>query len=66
VTDEAAGLLLEERSATAIVEGVRKLLASLPSRADTRAFAEGFSWDSTTQGQIKLFRSIATGAVTAP
>ena len=66
VTDEAAGLLLEERSSAAIVKGVRKLLASPPDRARTRAFAERFSWDATTQGQIHLFRDIVARALTAP
>jgi len=30
----------------------------LPSRDKTRRYAEGFSWDSTTAGQISLFREI--------
>jgi teichuronic acid biosynthesis glycosyltransferase TuaC len=66
VTEEAAGILLEERSAAAIVKGVRKLLSSPPERSDTRAFAERFSWDATTQGQIHLFRDIVAAAVKTP
>jgi teichuronic acid biosynthesis glycosyltransferase TuaC len=27
-------------------------------RAATRRYAEGFSWDDTTRGQLELFRSI--------
>jgi teichuronic acid biosynthesis glycosyltransferase TuaC len=66
VTEEAAGLLLEQRSAAAIAEGVRKRLGSPPARAATRASAERFSWDATTEGQIRLFREIVATAVKAP
>jgi teichuronic acid biosynthesis glycosyltransferase TuaC len=59
VTEKAAGVLVDERSAGAIVRGVRDLLAAPPDRAQTRAFAEHFSWDATTRGQIELFRDIA-------
>ena len=52
----AAGVLIKERSGTAIAEGVRTLFAILPERAATRAYAERFSWDTTTEGQLELFR----------
>jgi glycosyltransferase involved in cell wall biosynthesis len=66
VTEKAAGLLLEQRSAAAIVEGVRELLGSPPDRSATRAYAERFSWDATTEGQIRLFREIVGSAAKAP
>ncbi len=53
-----AGLLLAERSVQAIVDGVGKLMASPPDRAATRRYAEGFSWDKTTRGQIELFTEV--------
>lgn len=53
-----AGRLMRERSGIAIAEGVRDLFAALPDRAATRRYAEGFSWEATTQGQLDLFRSI--------
>lgn len=56
VTDPAAGLLLPERSAACIVEAVRALFQALPTRASTRIFAEKFSWDDTTKGQLILFK----------
>lgn len=59
VSNVAAGVLIRERSARGIAEGVRELFRSLPDRSDTRRYAEGFSWEETTQGQIELFRSIA-------
>jgi teichuronic acid biosynthesis glycosyltransferase TuaC len=35
-----------------------EVLANPPERAATRAYAERFSWDDTTAGQLALFRSI--------
>jgi teichuronic acid biosynthesis glycosyltransferase TuaC len=59
VRTAAAGVLIQERSAPAIVEGVRTLFARMPERSATRAYAELFSWDATTQGQLGLFRQLA-------
>lgn len=53
-----AGELMDERSPAGVARGVRRLLARLPDRRATRAYAEQFSWDDTTQGQLDLFRSI--------
>ena len=58
VAAPAAGVLIKERSGTAIAEGVRTLFALLPERAATRAYAERFSWDATTAGQLELFRRL--------
>jgi hypothetical protein len=44
--------------AAGVAAGVRTLFAALPDRAATRRYAERFDWDSTTQGQLKLFREI--------
>jgi teichuronic acid biosynthesis glycosyltransferase TuaC len=55
-----AGRLMAARTAEACAEAVKALLADPPDRAATRAYAEGFSWDATTQGQIELFQSILT------
>ncbi len=67
-----AGVLMPERSATGVAAGVNQLFGKLPDRALTRAFAERYSWDATTQGQLDLFRQILRqwpqpqGAETAP
>jgi glycosyltransferase involved in cell wall biosynthesis len=53
-----AGVLMTERSALGVAEGVKRLFAGLPDRADTRRYAEGFSWQATTEGQLALFREI--------
>jgi glycosyltransferase involved in cell wall biosynthesis len=54
----AAGVITRENSADAIAEGVRQLFAALPAREATRAYAEAFSWDATTAGQLALFRRV--------
>lgn len=53
-----AGVLMEDRTSAALARAVRRLFASLPDRAATRRYAEGFSWDETTRGQLVLFRRI--------
>ncbi len=53
-----AGLLMEERTPEALADAVRRLLAAPPERAATRAYAEGFSWEATTRGQIDLFSKV--------
>ncbi len=54
----AAGVITRENSADGIAAGVRQLFAALPSREATRAYAEPFSWDETTEGQLALFRRV--------
>ncbi len=54
----AAGVITRENSADGIVDGVRQLFAALPAREATRAYAEPFSWDETTAGQVALFRQV--------
>ena len=53
-----AGVIVE-RDAPSIADGVRRLWANLPDRAATRGYAEHFSWEETTAGQIALFREVA-------
>jgi teichuronic acid biosynthesis glycosyltransferase TuaC len=55
VADPAAGSLVDERSGPAFAAALRRQLQSLPDRAATRRYAERFSWDETTQGQIEVF-----------
>jgi glycosyltransferase involved in cell wall biosynthesis len=56
VAAPAAGVLMDERSAGGIVRGVARLRESLPGRSATRAYAEQFGWQPTTEGQIAIFR----------
>ena len=52
------GLFLHERSAKGIVQAVNELRAHYPDRDATRHYAEQFSWEATTQGQLDLFQRI--------
>jgi len=54
VADPAAGLLVQ-RTPDSIAEGVKRLLLAPPSREDTRHYAERFSWEATTAGQVEVF-----------
>ena len=53
-----AGLLLKNRDAESIVAGIHQLRSAMPDRAATRRYAEQFDWQSTTDGQVAIFRSI--------
>jgi len=54
-----AGILMTERSAKGVIDAVKTLFgARMPTREATRRYAEDFSWDATTDGQIGLFRAI--------
>lgn len=58
VAHSDAGVLMAERSAAGVAAAVRALQANYPDHAATRRYAEGFSWEDTTNGQLQLFRSI--------
>lgn len=61
VAAPAAGQLTLARSAEAVAAAVQALFAALPERTETRCYAEGFSWDDTSRGQLEIFRA-AVGA----
>jgi teichuronic acid biosynthesis glycosyltransferase TuaC len=58
VADLVAGLLVEAHTADAFAAAISRLLAAPPPRTATRLYAERFSWDATTTGQLALFREI--------
>lgn len=58
VAAPAAGRLMRERTPGGIVEAAQDLFASRPDRGATRHYAEKFSWDETTRGQLELFGQI--------
>ena len=58
VAGPAAGVLVDERSAAGIAEGVLRLLAAPPPRAAVRSYAEGFGWPATSQQQLALFMQL--------
>lgn len=53
-----AGMLMAERTPDGLVQAVHALRAHYPDRAATRRYAERFSWDDTTAGQVQLFQRI--------
>lgn len=58
VAASEAGILMQERSSRCLADSVRQLQNSPPDHADTRRYAEKFGWDETTDGQLRLFRSV--------
>ncbi len=58
VAAAAAGVIYEPNTPDGIATGVRELFSKLPERAATRAYAEDFSWDATTAGQLEIFRRV--------
>jgi teichuronic acid biosynthesis glycosyltransferase TuaC len=53
-----AGLVVPERTAQALAAAIARLLDHLPDRAATRRYAEQFSWEETTRGQIEVFNAV--------
>ena len=58
VTAPEAGRVLAQRGASAIAAAVREMLAAPSDRAATRAYAERYGWDETTESQLALFDEI--------
>lgn len=53
-----AGVLMRERSPQGVADAVDALRKNYPERAATRRYAEGFSWDDTSAGQLRLFGEV--------
>ena len=58
VQSREAGLIADENSAAGIARAVRLWSADPADRNATRAYAERFSWDATSAGQITIFKDI--------
>jgi len=58
VQERAAGLIVAANTPAGIAEAVRDLMADPPARTATRAYAERFGWEATSQGQLELFRRV--------
>lgn len=54
VASAAAGMLLPDRSAAALVNAVRALRQRAPDRTETRRYAEGFGWASVAAANYSL------------
>jgi glycosyltransferase involved in cell wall biosynthesis len=53
-----AGRLVSERTAQRFACAVQQIIDEGSSRVAIRRYAEAFSWAATTEGQLRLFRSI--------
>jgi len=58
VSRPEAGVLMQTRTPEGVAEAVCRLFAALPPGGATRSFAEKFSWQDTSKGQIRLFERI--------
>ncbi len=61
VASADAGQLAKSRDVPGLMAAFDRLLASYPDRAATRRYAEGFSWEETTQQQLSLFGRVCGG-----
>ena len=60
VRNASAGVIVEMNTADGFAAGVRRLFARPPARDATRAYAEQYGWEETTEGQLALFRRLST------
>jgi glycosyltransferase involved in cell wall biosynthesis len=58
VSSPEAGVLMTERTPEGVALAVQRLFVRRPDPAATRRYAERFSWDATTAGQLKLFARV--------
>jgi glycosyltransferase involved in cell wall biosynthesis len=58
VASPEAGVLMAERTPRGVADAVNALRANYPERAATRRYAERFSWDDTSAGQLRLFEQV--------
>lgn len=58
VTDAAAGVLIQDRSAEAVAAALQKLLDQPIDRAATRAYAQRFGWQEPIAQQLALFEHV--------
>jgi glycosyltransferase involved in cell wall biosynthesis len=57
-----AGVLMGERNPEGVAEAVNRLFGGRPDRNATRRYAERFSWNATSEGQLRLFKAILNRA----
>ncbi len=62
VTTLQAGRVVDDRTPAAFAAAVHDLLSSGIDRSSVRRYAEGFSWERTSQDQVRLFSALAKHA----
>lgn len=58
VSSPDAGVLMPQRSAQGLAQAFGELFAQYPERQATRRHAEQFSWDATTEAQLRVFNDM--------
>jgi teichuronic acid biosynthesis glycosyltransferase TuaC len=58
ITSSDAGRLIAVRTSPVLAGAVKLLFEQYPDRAATRRYAQRYSWDDTTAGQLQLFKAI--------
>ncbi|MFK7886871.1 MAG: glycosyltransferase [Gammaproteobacteria bacterium] len=58
VASAAAGIVLPERSAKAVADGIGAVFRAPPTREDTRAYAETFSWADVANRLYQLLGNV--------
>ena len=53
-----AGRIMAENTPQSLAAAVHDLFATNPNREATQAYAQPFSWDATTTGQLEIFRRV--------
>ena len=53
-----AGRIMAENTPQSLAAAVHDLFATNPNREATQAYAQPFSWDATTTGQLDIFRRV--------
>jgi len=59
ITEPTVGRMTADRSVTGFLSLINDLWGNYPERAAVRRYAEMFSWKSTTDAQLSLFRRIS-------
>ena len=59
ITEPTVGRMTADRSVTGFLSLIQDLWENYPERAAVRRYAEMFSWKSTTDAQLSLFRRIS-------
>ncbi|MEO0617259.1 MAG: glycosyltransferase [Pseudomonadota bacterium] len=61
LTAPVAGQLADDTSAASVAARVREVLDAEHARGSVRAFAEQFSWQATSAGQLSIFNRLVAG-----
>lgn len=63
VASPVAGCLAEHRDVEHLQRALESLLAEYPDRNAVRKYAENFSWEATSEGQIAIFRDLVSKTI---